>query len=73
MPNTVIAGMLIGFVFGLVLVFEGAGAAGLVLLFAAVGLVVGLVVWLWYRVMTGQVEGSRLRELISTIMSGRAR
>ena len=72
MPNTIIAGVLIGFVFGLVLVFEGAGAAGLVLLFAAIGLVVGLIVWLWYRVMTGQVEGSRLRELITTIM-GRTR
>ena len=72
MPNTIIAGVLVGFVFGLVLVFEGAGAAGLVLLFAAVGLIVGLIVWLWYRVMTGQVEGSRLRELIATIM-GRTR
>lgn len=73
MPKPILAGLIAGLIFGVVLVWHGAGAAGLVLLFTVVGLLIGAIGWLVWRIMNGEVDGEDLRNLASTIFIGRRR
>jgi hypothetical protein len=73
MPGPITAGVIAGLIFGLVLVWQGAGAAGLVLLFAIVGLLVGVVLWLGWRSATGQLDTDAIRSLFGVIFSNRTR
>lgn len=73
MPKPILAGLIAGLIFGVVLVWHGAGAAGLVLLFTVVGLLIGAVGWLVWRIMNGEVDAEDLRHLASTIFIGRRR
>ena len=72
MLNAKTIGVLLGLLFGVVLVWQGAGAAGLVLLFAAIGWLVGLLLWLIGRIVAGEVDLGALRELISLLLGGRS-
>ena len=71
MPKPILAGLIAGLIFGVVLVWHGAGAAGLVLLFTVVGLLIGAIGWLVWRIMNGEVDAEDLRNLASTIFIGR--
>lgn len=71
MINAKTVGVLVGLLFGVVWVWQGAGDAALVLLFAALGWLVGFVVWLMSRIMSGEVDFAAIRELGSVIFSGR--
>ena len=73
MPTLMVSGLIGGLIFGLILVWQGAGAAGLVLLFTLVGLLIGLVVWLGWRLSTGQLDAQTIRALIEVIFSSRSR
>lgn len=73
MPKPIIVGLLAGLIFGIVLVWQGAGAAGLVILFTLLGCLVGFVLWFCWRIYTGEVDGQSLRALIQIIFSGRQR
>ncbi len=73
MPKPILAGLIAGLIFGVVLVWHGAGAAGLVLLFTVVGLLIGAIGWLVWRIMNGEVDAEDLRNLASTIFIGRRR
>lgn len=73
MPKPILAGLIAGLVFGVILVWHGAGAAGLVLLFTLVGLLIGVVGWVVWRVINGDVDGETLRNLANTIFVGRRR
>ena len=73
MPGLRTAGLLTGLIFGLVLVWQGAGAAGLVLLFALLGWLVGLVAWLGWRSATGELDSESLKALVGIIFSNRGR
>jgi len=71
MPGPRVAGLLAGLIFGLVFVWQGAGAAFLVLLFALVGWLLGLAVWIGSRIATGDLELDDLRNLIGIIFTSR--
>ena len=71
MVNARTIGLLVGFLFGVVWVWQGAGDALLVLLFAAIGGLVGFVVWVIGRIATGELDMEALRELASMLLSGR--
>ena len=73
MPKPILAGLIAGLIFGVVLVWHGAGAAGLVLLFTVVGLLIGAIGWLVWRIINGEVDAEDLRKLASTIFIGRRR
>ena len=73
MPKPILAGLIAGLIFGVVLVWHGAGAAGLVLLFTVVGLLIGAIAWLVWRIINGEVDAEDLRNLASTIFIGRRR
>ncbi len=73
MPGLRSAGLLAGLIFGLVLVWQGAGAAGLVLLFAMLGWLVGFVLWLGWRSATGELDSESLKALVGIIFSSRTR
>ena len=73
MPKPIIVGLLAGLIFGIVLIWQGAGAAGLVILFTLLGSLVGFVLWFGWRIYTGEIDGQTLRALIQIIFSGRQR
>ena len=73
MPKPIIVGLLAGLIFGIVLIWQGAGAAGLVILFTLLGCLVGFVLWLGWRMYTGEIDGQTLRALIQIIFGGRQR
>ena len=73
MPKPILAGLIAGLIFGVILVWHGAGAAGLVLLFTVVGLLIGAIGWLVWRIINGEVDAEDLRNLASTIFIGRRR
>lgn len=73
MPGLILSGLIGGLIFGVILVWQGAGAAGLVLLFTLVGLLVGVVIWLGWRISTGQLDTQTLRALIEVIFLNRSR
>ena len=73
MPKPILAGVIAGLVFGVILVWHGAGAAGLVLLFTLVGLLIGVAGWVVWRVINGEVDAETVRNLASTIFIGRRR
>jgi xanthosine utilization system XapX-like protein len=68
----ILAGLIAGVIFGIVAVLEGAGAAGLVLLFGLVGMFISVVVWLVWRIINGEVDAASLRSLVEEIFSGRS-
>ena len=71
MLNAKTIGVLLGLLFGVVLVWQGAGAAGLVLLFAAIGWLVGFLLWLIGRIAGGEVDLAAIRELVALLLGGR--
>ena len=73
MPKPILAGVIAGLVFGVILVWHGAGAAGLVLLFTLVGLLIGVAGWVVWRIINGEVDAETVRNLASTIFIGRRR
>ena len=73
MPGLIVSGLIGGLVFGVILVWQGAGAAGIVLLFTLLGLLIGSVVWIVWRVATGQVDLQTLRTLLEVIFANRNR
>ena len=72
MLNAKTIGVLLGILFGVVWVWQGVGAAVLVLLFAALGWLVGFVIWWIGRMVAGEVDVAAIRDLVSVIFSGRA-
>ena len=62
-------GVIGGLIFGVVLVWQGIGAAGLVLLLALVGALVGVVLWLWWGVLNGTVDTEAIKKLVGEIFS----
>lgn len=73
MPGLIVSGLIAGLIFGIVLVWQGAAAAGMVLLFSFVGLLIGLLIWLGWRLSTGQLDAEAIRALIEVIFSNRRR
>ena len=73
MPGFMISGLIVGLIFGIVVVWQGAGAAGLVLLFSLIGGLISCVVWVGWRVSTGQLDLQTLRALVEVIFSNRSR
>lgn len=71
MPKPMVAGLLAGLIFGIVLIWQGAGAAGLVILFTLLGLLAGIFLWLGWRLYTGELDGQALRDLLRIIFAGR--
>jgi hypothetical protein len=70
-PAPILAGLMAGLVFGVILVWHGAGAAGLVLLFTVVGWLIGVIGWLVWRIINGKLDTETLHNLASTILMGR--
>ena len=73
MPSLLVSGLVGGLIFGVVLVWQGAAAAGLVLLFTLVGSLVGVVLWVGWRAYTGQLDVQTVRTLIEILFSNRTR
>ena len=71
MPRPILGGLIAGLVFGVILVWHGAGAAGLVLLFTLVGSLLGVIGWLVWRIINGELDTETLHNLASTILMGR--
>lgn len=64
MRGAMLIGLIGGVIFGIVLVWHGAGAAGLVLLFSVVGWFLGVVAWLGWRIATGDIDPQELRRIL---------
>ena len=62
-------GVIGGLIFGVVLIWQGIGAAGLVLLFTLLGALIGLGAWLWWGIINGDVDTEAIRKLVGTIFS----
>ncbi|MCY4416846.1 MAG: hypothetical protein OXE87_11130 [Chloroflexi bacterium] len=73
MPGLILSGVIGGLIFGVILVWQGASAAGLVLLFTIVGWLIGVVLWTVWRAYTGQLDVQTVRTLIELIFSNRSR
>ena len=73
MPGLILSGVIGGLIFGVILVWQGASAAGLVLLFTVVGWLIGVVLWVVWRAYTGQLDVQTVRTLIELIFSNRSR
>ena len=73
MLRPTLSGLTAGFVFGIIVVWEGAGAAGLVLLFSIVGWLIGAVVWLGWRAVKGELDTEAIRRLAETVFLSRPR
>lgn len=73
MPGLMLYGLMGGLIFGVILVWQGAGAAALVLLFALIGWLIGVAVWMIRRITTGQLDLQTLRALIDVIFGNRGR
>lgn len=67
------AGLVAGLIFGIVLAWQGAGAAFLILLFALVGWLLGLGVWVGWRLYTGELDPEAIKALVDTIFANRGR
>ena len=70
MANYLTIGALGGLLFGIIVIWQGAGAAGVVLLFTILGLLLAAAVQFGQRILSGEVDIESLREMMSTI-SGR--
>lgn len=66
-------GLIVGLVFGIGVIWQGAGAAGLVLLFALLGGLIGVGVWLWWRIVNGTVDTEEIKKLVNSIFSEKPR
>ena len=73
MPGLMLSGLIGGLIFGVILVWQGAGAAALVLLFTLIGWLIGVAVWMVRRITTGQLDMQTLRALIEVIFGNRGR
>ena len=73
MLRPTLSGLTAGFVFGIIVVWEGAGAAGLVLLFSIVGWLIGVVVWLGWRAVKGELDTEAVRRLTEAVFLSRPR
>ena len=58
-----------GLIFGLVWVWQGIGAAFIVVGFAVLGWLIGFAVWMVGRAASGDIDMSTVRQLISTLFS----
>ena len=73
MPGLLVAGLVGGLIFGVMLVWQGAGAAGVVLLFTIIGWLIGTVIWVVWRAYTGQLDVATIRALVEVIFTNRSR
>ena len=73
MPGLILSGLIGGLIFGIVLVWQGAGAAGIVLLFSLLGWLIGTIIWLGWRLYTGQIDSQTVRALFEIIFFNRNR
>lgn len=64
------AGLLVGLLFGFVLIWQGAGDAALVLLFGFVGWLIFAIGSFVTRVINGEIDVAAVRQLIAAITSG---
>ena len=64
-------GVIGGLFFGVVLVWQGIGAAGLVLLLALFGALLGVGVWIWWGILNGTVDTDSIRKLVGEIFSNK--
>jgi hypothetical protein len=73
MLNAIAIGTLGGLIFGVIVIWEGAGAAGITLGFTALGFLIGIAVQTVQRLITGDIDAASLQEVVSAIISGRRR
>ena len=65
-------GVICGLIFEVILIWQGIGAAGLVLLFALLDALIGVGVWLWWEIINGHVDTEAIRKLVGTIFSDKS-
>lgn len=73
MWSTMTLGTLAGLLFGVIFIWQGVEDAFLVLLFAAVGWLIGFAALLTRRVVDGQVDPNDIRSLFGNVVNGRGR
>lgn len=73
MLNAITIATLGGLIFGIIVIWKDAGAAGITLGFTALGFVIGVAVQTVQRLITGDIDAASLREVVSAIISGRRR
>ena len=73
MTNLKYFGILAGLVFGLVWVWQGVGAAFIVLSFALLGWLVEIAISIGRRIASGELNTGAVRQLIAMIFSGARR
>lgn len=73
MTNFKYFGILAGLVFGLVWVWQGVGAAFIVLAFALLGWLVEIAISIGRRITSGELNMGAVRQLIAMIFSGARR
>ena len=64
-----VCGVAGGLIFGLVWVWQGIGAAFIVLAFALLGWLIGFAVWMGGRAASGEIDMNAVKQLISTVFT----
>ena len=73
MSSTKYFGILGGLIFGLVWIWQGAGAAFIVLAFVLLGWLIGLAFRMGNRVASGEVDLDAVRQLIAMVFTSSRR
>lgn len=71
MPKLIWSGLVGGLIFGFITVWQGPGAAMLVLLLTLVGLLVGAAMWIGWRIFRGELDPQSLRTLAEELFHER--
>ena len=73
MPKLIWSGLIGGLIFGFFTVWQGPGAAMLVLLLSLVGLLVGAAMWIGWRIFRGDLDPHSVRNLAEELFHDRKR
>ena len=61
-------GVIVGLIFGFVVVWQGIAAAGLIILLTLLGTVIGTGIWLCWKILNGEVDIEDIKKLVGTIL-----
>ncbi len=73
MPRSMTIGILVGLLFGVISVWQGTGAAALVLFYTVLGWLLGTGIWFAKRIIVNNLDVTALSELLARIFPGHRR
>ena len=65
-------GVIGGLIFGILVIWQGLGAAALVLLFVLVGAILAVSIRLWWGIQNGDVDTEDIKKLVGAIFADKS-